>query len=78
MPTRVVPVVVDRELELGADAVVAGDQQRIVVARRLRIEETAEAADLARRRRGGAVALTSGPIALTSALPASIDTPACS
>ena len=42
----VVPVVLDRELELGADAVVRRDQQRIGEARRLQIEEAAEAAEI--------------------------------
>ena len=41
----VVPAAVDRELELGADAVIGGDQQRIAIARRLEIEEAAEAAE---------------------------------
>ena len=51
---RVVPVVVDRELELGADAVVGGDQQRVGIAGRLGIEEPAEAADLGVRARARA------------------------
>ena len=41
----------DRQLELGADAVVGGDQQRIGVARRLQVEEAAEAAELRIRAR---------------------------
>ena len=47
----IVPVMVDRQLELGADAVVGGDQQRIAVARGARVEEPAEPAEFARRRR---------------------------
>ena len=43
----VVPVVVDRQLELGSDPVIGRDQQRIGIARRLRIEESPEAAQLA-------------------------------
>ena len=42
----VVPAGLDRELELGADPIVGRDQQGICVARRLGIEEPAEAADL--------------------------------
>jgi hypothetical protein len=68
---------VDRELELGADAVVARDQQRILVTSGLGIEKPAEPTDLAVRT-VRIVALTSGPMAFTSALPASIETPACS
>jgi hypothetical protein len=37
----------DGELQLGADAVGAGDQQRILVARRLEVEQRAEAAEAA-------------------------------
>ena len=40
----VVAVEVDGELQLGADAVIGGDQQRIAIARRLEVEEAAEAA----------------------------------
>ena len=47
----VMPAAVDRELELGADAVIGGDQQRILVARRLGIEEAAEPAQARRPRR---------------------------
>jgi len=36
----------DRDLQLGADAVVGGDQHRIPVAAGLEVEETAEAAEL--------------------------------
>ena len=42
----VVAAELDRQLELGPDAVVGGDQQRIVIARRLQIEEAAESAKL--------------------------------
>ena len=50
---------VDGELELGADAVGGGDQHRVGVARRLEVEERAEAAEArddagARGRRGRA------------------------
>ena len=65
----------DRELELGADAVVRGDQQGIAIARRLEIEEAAKAASSASAP-GRAVERASGPMAFTSALPASIETPA--
>ena len=41
-----VPIMLDRELDLGADAVVGGDQQRVGIARRAWIEEAAEAAEL--------------------------------
>ena len=37
---------VDRDLDLGSDAVVRGDQHRILEARALEIEQSAEAADL--------------------------------
>ena len=36
---------VDRQLQFGPDPVIGGDQQRIVIARGLQIEEAAEAAD---------------------------------
>ena len=51
MPTLSCRPVIDRELELGADAVVGRNQQRVGIARRLRIEEPAEAADLGVRAR---------------------------
>ena len=41
----VVAAELDRQLELGADAVIGGDQQRIVIARRLQVEEAAEPAE---------------------------------
>ena len=44
---------VDGELELGADAVIGGDQQRIAIARRLEVEEAAEAAQRGVRARAG-------------------------
>jgi hypothetical protein len=47
----VVPAALDGELELGADAVIGGDQQGVAVARRLEVEEAAEAAQ--RRVRAG-------------------------
>ena len=71
----VMTAALDRELQLGADAVIGGDQQRIAIARRLEVEKAAESAELGvRARPRGRPA--SGPIALTSALPAAIDTPA--
>ena len=42
----VVTAGVDRQLELGPDAVIGGDQQGIGVARRLEVEEAAESAEL--------------------------------
>ena len=66
----------DRQLELGADAVIGGDQQRIGIARRLEVEKAAEPAqrDVGAGPRGRfARAVRS---LLTSAFPASIDTPA--
>ena len=66
---------VDGQLELGADAVVGGDEQRVVIARGLEVEEAAEAAQFGVGA-GRAVDLASGAIALTRALPAAIDTPA--
>ena len=72
----VVAIAVDRELELGADAVVGRDQQRIVEARRLEIEEAAEAAQLGigAGARGSLSPAARSPC--TSALPAAIETPA--
>ena len=46
---RVVPAAVDRQLQLRADTVIARHQQRILVPRRFRIEETAETTDFAVR-----------------------------
>ena len=43
---RLVDAGLDRDLHLGADAVVGGDEDRILEARRLEVEQTAEAADL--------------------------------
>jgi len=65
----------DGDLELGADAVGGGDQDGVLEAGGLGVEQRAEAA----QRGGGAGpgrSLGQGPIALTSALPASISTPA--
>ena len=70
------PPGLDGDLELGADAVVGGDQQRIAKAGRLEVEQPAEPAEPGVARRGRAVALASGLIASTSALPASMSTPA--
>ncbi len=44
---RVVLARVDGDLQLGADAVIGGDQHRVGEARRLEVEQAAEAADLA-------------------------------
>ena len=46
MPTPSWRFEVDGELELGADAVVGGDEQGVVIARRLEVEEAAEPAEL--------------------------------
>ena len=48
---RVVNSGIDRDLELGADTVIGGDQQRIVIAGSLRVEDAAEAADVGIRAR---------------------------
>src|SRR3546814_7582088 len=42
----VVPSRIDRELELGTDPVVRGDEQRVAEPRRLQVEEAAEAAEI--------------------------------
>ena len=80
MATRSMPTVswmpdFDGDLELGADAVIGGDQHRIGEARRLEVEQPAEAADLAVGARPP-VERTSGLIFSTMALPASMSTPA--
>ena len=75
MPIAVVAPGGDRDLELGADAIGGGDQHRIAIARCLEIEQAAEAAELGIGARA-AVARASGAIALTSAFPAAIETPA--
>ena len=46
---RVVPATVDRQLQLGADTVIARHQQRVLVPCRFRIEEAAETTDFAVR-----------------------------
>ena len=51
MATRSMPMVrmaagIDRDLELGADAVIGGDQDRILEAGGLEVEQAAEPADL--------------------------------
>ena len=51
MATRSMPIVswhagLDRDLDLGADAVGGGDQHRVLEARALEVEQAAEAADL--------------------------------
>ena len=65
----------DGELELGADAVGGGDQHRVLEAASLEVEQAAEAADAAKQTCAFVFAAI-GPIASTSALPASISTPA--
>lgn len=69
------PLMLDRELQLGADTVVRRDQQRIGEPRRAQIEEAAESAEVRVRarppRRAG-----EGAMARTSALPLAIETPA--
>ena len=45
MPTRVVAVGVDGDLQLGADAVGGRDQDRIAIAGGLQVEQRAEAAE---------------------------------
>jgi hypothetical protein len=60
---------VDGDLDLRADAVVGGDENRVAKAGAL---ETISASAPGRR-----VARTSGLMASTMALPASISTPAC-
>ena len=52
----VVPAGLDRDLDLGADAVGAGDQQRVAEARAFEVEQPAEAADLGIRARPGGCA----------------------
>jgi hypothetical protein len=51
----IVPVMIDRQFHLGADAIVGGDQQRVLEPRRARIEEPAEPAEFGVRAgpRGG-------------------------
>ena len=44
-PDAVVPACLDRQLELGADSVIGGDEQRVVISRGLQVEEAAEAAE---------------------------------
>jgi hypothetical protein len=68
-------VALDRQLELGADAVVRRDQQRIAIARGLRSKKPPKPPSSAAAP-GRAVARASGAIAFTSALPAAIETPA--
>ena len=41
----IMPVMIDRQFDLCADAIIGGHQQRIVIPRRLRIEEPAKATD---------------------------------
>ena len=71
----VVPAGVDGDLELGADAVVGGDQDGVHEARRLEVEQRAEAAEVGAGARPARRAAASGLMASTSALPASMSTP---
>ena len=75
MPTVSWRVEGERELELGADAVGARDQHRLLVLLR-DLAQRAEAADARRALRAAACAGQSGLIASTSASPASMSTPA--
>ena len=64
----------DGDLDLGADAIGCRDQNRVLEARGLQIEQAAETADFGFGS-GRAVARTIGLIRSTSRLPASISTP---
>ena len=66
---------VDGDLELGADAVVGGDQDRVAEAGRLEVEQPAEAAELGIGAGPRGSPRTSGLMASTRALPASMSTP---
>ena len=72
----VVAAGLDGDLDLGADAVIGGHQDRVGKAGPLEVEQPAKAADF-RIGPGRAVARTSGLISSTIRLPASISTPAC-
>ena len=72
----VVAAGLDGELELGADAVGAGDQHRVLVAARLEVEQGAEAADAGRAPRRAWSSRRAGLMRSTSASPASMSTPA--
>jgi hypothetical protein len=66
---------VDRDLDLGADAIGGRDQNGVLETGRLEVEQAAESADFcigARR----AVARTMGLMRSTSRFPASMSTPA--
>ena len=65
----------DRDLDLGADAIGRRDQDRVGKTGRFEVEKAAEAADLGVRP-GRAVLRRSGLIKSTMRLPASISTPA--
>ena len=71
-----VPAGVDGDLELGADAVGGGDQDRVLEARGLEVEQRAEAAELGVGARPAGSRAASGLMASTRALPASMSTPA--
>ena len=43
------PVMIDGELELGADPVIGGDEQRVRVARRFQVEKSAKSAEFSIR-----------------------------
>ena len=72
---RVMVPGIDGDLQLGADAVIGGDQHRIGKARRLEVEQTAETADLAIGARPARRAHQRLDL-LDHRLPASISTPA--
>ena len=81
MATRSMPIVswragLDRDLDLGADAVGRRDQHRVGEAGALEVEQPAEAADLGVGARAARSLRTSGLISSTMRLPASISTPA--
>jgi len=65
---------IDGDLQLGADPVGGGDDQRIGKARRLQVEQGPEPAEAGIRARR--VDFARGLIASTRALPASMSTPA--
>jgi hypothetical protein len=66
----------DGDAQLGAHAVSGGHEDRVAVAGGAKVEEGAEAAE-PRHVPGRSVALASGLIRSTSALPASMSTPDC-
>ena len=71
---RVVPVERERELQLRADAVGAGDEHRLAVALR-QLDQRAESADAGEHFRAASSCAANGLIRSTSASPASMSTP---